>query len=529
MRGTLLSVGALATLAAADLRFKSRPEFNIPTLNITVPATGKNVEEGYIFAALYEQFGPLASTGPVQPGPYIFRDDGELVWSGVGYTAGWAANFVPDTWKGKRYLRAFQGSLDFKHGRMFGTHVLLDQNYNNVKTVKAGNHKWNSAHEFNIIDGENVLIEVPIPVFASLRPWGGEDGQEWVVSSGFQEVNIESGEVNFEWYAFDHVDPKRSMFPLDFGEGLPGTGRNESDGWNYFHINSVDKDDQGNYLISARNMACLFKINGTSGDIIWQLGGLKGGSDFDLSEEDVFAFQHHARFRGRSDDGNKEVISLFDNGAHSAPIKTHKTSRARIYELDHRRGKAIALRTFEAPDGLSARTQGSVEPLPNGNVFVDWGQAGAITEFANDGEVLFHSYLDSAPDGVLVQAYRAFRSNWTGTPSEEPAVLALSSHYHASLDVYVSWNGDTETALWRFFDASSKQGEHLLLGEVKREGFETHGTFELLGKHGDVTSIVAKAFGATENLLRQSRPVSVERVKPESRFNVPPLVKQGLR
>lgn len=232
--------------------------------------------------------------------------------------------------------------------------------------------------------------------------------------------------------------PKGSAFALDFGEGLPGTGLNESDGWNYFHINSVDKDDEGNYLVSARNMAALYKINGTRGDVIWQLGGLNGGSDFELSAEDVFAYQHHARFRGRSEDGGKEIITLFDNGAHSAPVKTHPTSRVRIHELDHLRNTATALRTFGAPDGLSAHTQGSAQLLPGGNIFVNWGQAGAITEFADSGEVLFHSYLDSKPDGVLVQSYRAFRSNWTATPSEEPALVAFVSHHQSILDVYIS-------------------------------------------------------------------------------------------
>lgn len=270
----------------------------------------------------------------------------------------------------------------------------------------------------------------------------------------------------------------------------------------------MDKDDEGNYLISARNMAALYKINGTSGDVIWQLGGLKGGSDFELFAEDIFAYQHHARFRGRSEDGGKEIISLFDNGAHSAPVKTHPTSRVRIYELDYLRNTATALRTFEAPDGLSAHTQGSAQVLPGGNIFVNWGQAGAITEFADSGEVLFHSYLDSKPDGGLVQSYRAFRSNWAGTPSEEPALVAFVSHHHSILDVYVSWNGDTETTLWRFYDASSGKEEPRPLGEVTREGFETHANLSVDG-NTELSHVVAQAFDKYGNSLRKTLPVRV--------------------
>lgn len=122
---------------------------------------------------------------------------------------------------------------------------------------------------------------------------------------------------------------------MDFGEGLPGSGRNESDAWSYFFIDSVDKDDEGNYLLSARNIAAVFKINGTSGEVIWQLGGFHGGSSFELHPEDAFAFQHHARFCGRRENGNIEIISLFDNGAHTAPVKTHPFSRALFYEINH--------------------------------------------------------------------------------------------------------------------------------------------------------------------------------------------------
>ncbi|KAH7128025.1 ASST-domain-containing protein [Dactylonectria estremocensis] len=105
-----------------------------------------------------------------------------------------------------------------------------------------------------------------------------------------------------------------SSFPLDSGKGIPGSGRNQTDAWNYFHINSVEKDDEGNYLISARNIAAVFKVDGTSGKVIWQFGVLHVGSSFQLSEKDRFAFQHHAQFRGRSSDGNSEIIPPFDNG-----------------------------------------------------------------------------------------------------------------------------------------------------------------------------------------------------------------------
>jgi hypothetical protein len=57
-----------------------------------------------------------------------------------------------------------------------------------------------------------------------------------------------------------------------------------------------------------------------------------------------------------------------------------------------------------------------------------------------------------------------------GVPNEEPAVAAL--RHGESMVFYVSWKGDTETRVWRFYGVG-KEGQRELLGEEKRVGFET--------------------------------------------------------
>jgi len=78
----------LHTLIVADWQYRSQPDLSPPKLNITVPATSS--EKGYLFIVPYPGH---KGEGPVQPGAYIFRDNGDLVWSGVGYFAGWVAYF----------------------------------------------------------------------------------------------------------------------------------------------------------------------------------------------------------------------------------------------------------------------------------------------------------------------------------------------------------------------------------------------------------------------------------------------------
>jgi hypothetical protein len=147
--------------------------------------------------------------------------------------------------------------------------------------------------------------------------------------------------------------------------------------------------------------------------------------------------------------------------------------------------------------------------LPNGNVFVNWGQAGAITEFDSEsGQVLFHAYLDSEPEGQLVQSYRGFRLNWIGTPAAEPAITAVRTD--EELSVYVSWNGDTETKLWKFYDATDRSK---LLGESFRTSFET----KFAWKGNPVDRIFAEAIDSSGKALVKTKLVSTANVRKSNR------------
>jgi len=208
-------------LASGDWQFRSRPDLSIPELNITTPAH-KRTETGFIFVAQYQGFTP-GSWGPQQAGAYIFRDDGDLVWSGLGHLGGWITDFRPTEYQGKPVLQAFEGSLDASHGRMYGKHSILNQNYKTIKTVTAGNHRLVSCHEFRVTTEGTVLIETPLAIPVDLSKWGGTKDQQWIVTNGFQgtntvliartagltatELDIATGELVFEWFSLDHADP----------------------------------------------------------------------------------------------------------------------------------------------------------------------------------------------------------------------------------------------------------------------------------------------------------------------------------
>ena len=162
----------------ADGQYRSRPDLAPPKLNITVPAPDANGTE-YVFIAPY-------SDSIQQGGAYIYRKDGDLVWSGIGYYEGFVGNFHLTTYHGETVLQGFHGTIDSSHGEGFGQHLILNQNYEHVVSAKTGNHRIPSIHEFNVIDGKTALVEIYIPTLANLSAYGGNASQKWIGDGLFQ-------------------------------------------------------------------------------------------------------------------------------------------------------------------------------------------------------------------------------------------------------------------------------------------------------------------------------------------------------
>jgi hypothetical protein len=284
-----------------------------------------------------------------------------------------------------------------------------------------------------------------VPTQRDLSPIGGpEDGAVW--DGIAQELDLETGEVIFEWRSLDHVGveetyrqpPQDPSTPLD-----------------YFHINSIDIDFDGNLLISAKGTSAVYKVERESGEVLWRLGGKE--SDFEMGSGTRIAYQHDAR---RQRDG---TITIFDNGA--SP-KVHEQSRGIVVELDMDAMSATLVREFSHPNELLSTSQGNVQLLPNANLFVGWGSAPFFSEYSNEGELLFDAQL--LGDG---QSYRAFRFPWSGHPSDNPAV-AVEQGPDDKVTLYVSWNGATEVESWQVL-AGSTPNQLKPIGSAPRRGFET--------------------------------------------------------
>lgn len=265
------------------------------------------------------------------------------------------------------------------------------------------------------------------------------------------------------------------------------------------HINSVNKNNDGDYIVSARNTDCIYKVSGQNGKILWRLGGIE--STFDLVDFD-FSRQHDAQWIMHGDD--IELVSFLDNGGDNFGYSTSSTSAALVVRLDKTADppRATVVERIERPDGGKSELRGNFQILPNGNRLAGWSDNAYFTEHAPDGRMLMQAQFQTK----RFVTYRAYKFPFEGFPTERPRLHANAySAGESSLTVYfVSWNGATNVARWRFSRVSD-EGSSSVIGEVERTGFET--SFQSVGCE---KRVYAEALGHDGSSLGQTEVFEVE-------------------
>jgi hypothetical protein len=378
---------------------------------------------------------------------------GSLIWT-ANYTEPF--DFKTQTYKGQPVLTFWSGELLDGFGR--GSYYILNQSYVEIAHFQADRFGDNMGdiHEFVITSDDTALVPIYHAIPWNLTETGGiEDG--WLFENTFQEINIENGETVFEWNASTHVGINESY------NSLPDdVGRAEDTPWDYFHINSIQKDAAGDYLVSGRVMDCVYKISREDGHIIWRLGGKQ--SDFDIDDDAVFAFQHDARW---VDSKNQTQITLFDNG----PTEDIAYSRGLLLDVDTNTKKVTLNREFTNTAKTFATFEGSTQvlQLPDGNVnyLIGYGSQPYFAELNAQGEILLDVQFGKTN---AVNSYRAYKLPWQGKPLTKPDV-------HWDKDgskAYLSWNGQTECESWVVYTANTSDSRAWTnVTSARRTGFET--------------------------------------------------------
>ncbi|KAL1742189.1 ASST-domain-containing protein [Schizophyllum fasciatum] len=468
--------------ASPTQKYVAATDFKPVLLNYQLPineSTLDKVSPGLLF------FAPQGERVVEQSGPLIVKQDGTLVWSGAEYAS---PSFHVEQYKGEDHIILWTRTSDlhiggYGHGRW----IVLNNAYEvvaNYSTVGLLNDTLADFHDSHLYDGELATMTAYLTQPYDLSKYGGPtDG--FITSAVVQEINLTSNEPLFTWNSLDHVDPADSYYSLP-----EGAGTNYSSAWDYFHINTIDKDAAGNYLLSSRYLHTIFYIDGTSGDIIWRLGGKN--SSFTLGEGVEFQWQHDTRWRSNN------TISLFDNAGREEE-EDAPYSRSLLLSVDFDAKTVELLKEFipwNRTQGVS-HSQGNAQFLENGNVIVGYGQQPFFQEFDSDGNSLWEVHF-----GVgNVQAYRAYRFNWTGLPSASPSFSVVGDSSNRT--GYAWWNGATELASWELFGSSGADAVSLV--NTSRTDFETPIAFDSWGNY---TSYKVVALDSEGQVLGRSEDVS---------------------
>ncbi|KKK23538.1 hypothetical protein ARAM_003919 [Aspergillus rambellii] len=278
------------------------------------------------------------------------------------------------------------------------------------------------------------LLAIYDPIPADLTPVGGLK-LGWLYDCVFQEIDIATGDLLFEWRASEYV-PINNTYHQRQGTA----GKDRESAFDFFHLNSIDQDDEGNYIISSRHMHTISCIDRHTGEILWTLGG-KTNEFKDLSDGEAtnFAWQHDARWHANS------TLTLLDNGSH-AYSDPERQSRGLVIQLDIANREARRQGAYYHPQEFKSVSQGNLQKLDDrGRVLVGWGHSAAYSEYSADGQMLCDVHFAASAFFLFgrVVSYRVFKGAWVGNPQTPPDAEVMGDM------IYASWNGATEAVAWQ--------------------------------------------------------------------------------
>jgi hypothetical protein len=423
---------------------------------------------GDIFLSVYP--------GPGRTGPTIMTPSGQLIWFKPLPRGTFVTNVRAQQYESKPVLTWWQGVIS-RHGFGFGEGEIYSNSYQPIAQVRAGNGIAEDLHELQITPQGTALITAWKPLDCDLSSVGGV-ANDAIYDTVMQEIDIKTGLVMYEWDSVDHVPLANSYVPASIAT-LPWP-------WDWFHMNSINLDSDGSWLISSRDTWTIYNVNSATGQVNWRLGGRQ--PSFKMGPGTTTEWQHDARQLGPN------TYSVFDNG----PDTKHTQSKGLVIKVDLSAGTATLVHTVKPQTPVFAETQGDIQLLANGDWWVGWGDVNSFAELSPSGRLLYlaHSPGDS-------ESYRTLRFNWTGEPTTRPS-LALR-HTASGLRLYASWNGTTELSSWRVL-AGSSPSTLAPTTSAPSHGFET-----ALSAPPSAADVAVQALGAHGQVLATSATLAPRR------------------
>ncbi len=464
-------IGAYTTRGAYS--FVSAPGLHPPKLRANVDVTGQ-LAPGYIMVANFYDLTSRPMMG--QSGPLVLDDHLQPVWFHPVPTDVVASNLEAQRYRGQPVLTWWQGVVSSTGSTESGEDIIVNQHYQAVAVLKGQDGWVITMHEL-LLQGGHAWVTASKDVPMNLSRYGGTaDGV--LEDSAVQEYDVATGKLLYSWDALAHV-PLPSSYAQPPANGFP---------WDAFHVNSISLQANGTFLVSMRNTWAAYLVDAKSGKVLWQLGGKH--SSFRVPPNASFQWQHDVRLHPGS------LVSLFNDdccqvtgaGTYLAPAGP---SQAMVLQLDLKSRTARLVAGYTYAKGYAAAYMGSTQLLPDGNVFVGWGQQPNFSEYSKAGKLL----LDATFPGPDL-SYRAVVQPWAGQPTTRPSGAAVAGPGGST--VYASWNGATQVASWRVL--AGKAGQSLApVVTVAKSGFETS-----VSVHGGYGAFKVQALSSKGKVLGTS-------------------------
>jgi hypothetical protein len=411
---------------------------------------------GLIFAG---PFGSSLAKSPFvgQAGALMMDQGGRPVWFHPAPKKETVFDFQAQQFAGQPVLTFWQGHLLSAGAPGKGAFYVYNDHYKLVKVIKAKNGWTMDLHELLLTKATTAhpqgtawflaakRVSKNLTKFGGPRKGALEDYE-------IQELDLKTGKLMFQWDALKHI-------PLKTSEVHPKTGV-----WDPYHANSLDLTPSGKVLVSLRNTWGGYEIDSSSGKFVWQVNGKCAAKlCMQPTKQGKFFWQHDIKFIP----GSTSQISVFDDACcnPNGGFPAHHP-RGLVLQLKLKKKSATVVRQYHHSNLKAVLSQGNLQKLSDGHVFIGWGQPTSaspfFSEFTASGKMLF--------DGAFPKpdiSYRVLKYSWKGLPSYPPSAVVRKT------TVYASWNGATTVASWKVLGGKSKGSQTKSVGKATRNGFET--------------------------------------------------------
>ncbi len=325
-------------------------------------------------------------------------------------------------------------TMTVRQGFGGGGFCAIDNTYTVVDTFFVPDGYTMDEHDLYVRENGNYVVtamDQRIIDMSALVPGGHPQAR--VTGYHVLEMDAEDNPI-FIWRCWDH-------YKVTDAEYVNLKQRNID----FLHTNSIDIDHDGHFLTTPKLLNEITKINSSTGDIIWRLGGKNNQFTY-VGFDDFIYRQHTVRVL---DNGHYLV---FDNGNFHEP----QYSRALEFKVDTDDMTVTKVWEFRDQPDKYTPYQGNIQRLPNGNTLINWAMPyyPKLTEVRPDGSKAYEmNFADEK------NCYRVFRFPWKGRARVPFLVTDLfSDRLHLLFNKF----GDPDVAYYRVYGGPEKTPGRLM-------------------------------------------------------------------